>query len=150
MSLSEKIAQDMKQAMMAKDETRLSTIRFLRSAVQYARLEKPSAGSAPGDAEILQVIQKQIKQHRESIQQFTAARRNELAAKEESELRILESYLPKQVSDDELKKIAQEAVRTQEAAGKKDFGRMMKYLNEKLAGQADNKRLSEILGGLLK
>ena len=150
MPLLEKINQDMKQAMIAKDEARLSAIRFLKSAVQYARLEKPSNGAQISDAEVLRVIQKQVKQHRESIQQFVAGGRKELADKEENELRILEGYLPKQVSDDELKKIVEEAVRTQAGSGKKDFGRLMNYLNEKLEGRADSKRLSGLLGGLLK
>lgn len=136
--------------MIAKDEARLSAIRFLKSAVQYARLEKPSNGAQISDAEVLRVIQKQVKQHRESIQQFVAGGRKELADKEENELRILEGYLPKQVSDDELKKIVEEAVRTQAGSGKKDFGRLMNYLNEKLEGRADSKRLSGLLGGLLK
>ena len=147
MSLLEKINRDMKQAMMAREEARLSTLRFLKSAIQYAGLERSAVMS---DAQVLQVIQKQIKQHRESIQQFAGAGRKELVAKEENEARILESYLPKQISDDELKKIIGESVREQGAAGKKDFGRLMKHLSEKLAGSADNKRLSEILGQLLK
>ena len=147
MSLLEKLDQDMKQAMLARDEGRLSTLRLLKSAVKYAAIEKSAALS---DAEIIQVIQKQIKQRRESIQQFTEGGRREMAAKEENEARILESYLPKQISQDDLKKIVEQEVKTQGAATKKDFGRMMKHLNEKLAGSADNKRLSEILGGLLK
>ena len=148
MPLSEKIDQDLKQAMLAKDETRLSTIRFLKSAVKYVSIEK--TGQTIGDTEILQVIQKQIKQHRESIQQFSAAGRKDLASKEEAEVRILEGYLPKQLSDAELKTAVEAEVRAQGASGKKDFGRMMKHLNEKLAGSADNKRLSELLGQLLK
>ena len=147
MSLTEKIDSDLKRAMIDKDEARLSTIRMLKSAIQYVAIEK----SGPlGDAEIVQVIQKQIKQRKESIQQFVDGGRKEMAAKEENEARILESYLPKQISQDELKKIVEQEVKSQGAASKKDFGRMMKHLNEKLAGSADNKRLSEILGGLLK
>ena len=73
-----------------------------------------------------------------------------MAAKEEKELAILESYLPKQMSDAELKKIIEEEAGAQGAAAKKDLGRMMRHLNEKLAGAADNKRISEILGGILK
>ena len=147
MTLQEKINADMKEAMVAKDEARLSTIRFLKSAIQYACLEKPSAMD---DAQVRQVIQKQIKKQRESVQQFVAAGRTALAAKEEKEIRILEAYLPPAISQDELQKVVEEAVRTEGASGKKDFGRLMKYLNEKMAGQADNKRLSEILGALLR
>ena len=147
MSLSETIDQDIKQAMLAKNEARLSTLRFLKSAVKYVAIDKSGAMS---DADVLQVIQKQIKQHKESIQQFAANGRKELAAKEENEVRILESYLPKQVTDEELERIVAQELQTQGATGKKDFGRMMKHLNEKLAGAADNKRLSELLGRSLK
>ena len=147
MTLPEKIDQDLKQAMLAKDQARLSTLRMLKSALQYAGIEK---NAALGDAEALQVIQKQIKQRKESIQQFAGGGRKELAAKEEAEVRVLESYLPRQISDEELGRIVREEARAQGASCKKDFGRMMKHLNEKLAGSADNKRLSEILGGLLK
>ena len=148
MSLPAKLDQDMKQAMLTKDADRLSTLRLLKSAVKYAAIEKP--GSVIGDSEILQVIQKQIKQRRESIQQFTDGGRKELAAKEAAEVKVLESYLPKQISMDELKNIVEQEVKAQGAASKKDFGKMMKHLSEKLAGSADNKRLSEILGQLLK
>ena len=138
MTLLEKINQDMKQAMIARDEARLSTLRMLKSAVQYVAIEK---SGALGDAQIVQVIQKQIKQRRESIQQFAEGGRKDMAAKEENEARILESYLPKQISQDELKKIVEQEVKAQGAVTKKDFGRLMKHLSEKLAGGADNKRL---------
>ena len=147
MSLIEKIDNDLKQAMRARDEARLSTIRMLKSAIKYVAIEK---SGALGDAEIVQVIQKQIKQRRESIQQFRDGGRSEMAAKEEKEASILEGYLPKQINPEELKNIVEQEVRAQGASTKKDFGRMMKHLNDKLAGSADNKRLSEILGGLLK
>ena len=147
MPLLEKIDQDLKQSMMGKEEARVSVLRFLKSAIQYVTIEK---NGALNDAEILQVIQKQIKQRRESIQQFAQAGRKDLAAKEENEVRILEGYLPKQLSDDELKRVVEQEIQLQGAAGKKDFGRMMKHLNEKLAGGADNKRLSEMLGQRLK
>jgi uncharacterized protein len=147
MSLMQQLDQDLKQAMIAKDELRLSTIRFLKSAVKYVAIDK---GSDIVDADILQVIQKQIKQRKESIQQFVDNGRKELAAKEEAEIKVLEGYLPKQMSDADLNQLVENEVRAQNASGKKDFGRMMKHLGEKLAGSADNKRLSEILGKLLK
>ena len=148
MSLMAKLDQELKQAMLTKDADRLSTLRLLKSAIKYAAIEKP--GSVMGDTEIVQVIRKQIKQRRESIQQFSEGGRRELAAREEAEVRVLESYLPEQISADALKTMVEQEVKAQGAAAKKDFGRMMKYLGEKLAGRADNKRLSEILGQLLK
>ena len=146
MPLLDRIDQDLKQAMLAKDEARLSTLRLLKSAVKYVAIER---SGAIGDAEIMQVIQKQIKQRRESIQQFAGAGRKDLASKEESEVRVLEGYLPKQISDTELKGIIEQELKAQGASGKKDFGRMMKHLSGKLAGSADNKKLSELLGQLL-
>ena len=149
MSLAAKIDEDLKQAMRDKDQTKLSALRMLKSAVKYAALERP-AGAVLNDAETLQVIQKQIKQRRESIEQFKGAGRNDLSTKEAAELDVLQTYLPKQLSDEALKKIVEQEVGSQGALTKKDFGRMMKHLNEKLAGSADNKRLSEILAQLLK
>ena len=146
MTLSEKIDSDIKQAMLSKDEARLSTVRFLKSALKYAAIEK---SGALADAEVLQIIQKQIKQRRESIAQFSANGRQEMADKEENEARILEAYLPKQLSGDDLRRVVEQEVKAQGAASKKDFGRMMKHLTEKLAGSADNKSLSEALGKLL-
>ena len=143
----DKIEQDLKQAMLAKDEVRLSVLRMLKSAVKYVAIEKKGAVD---EGQVTQVIQKQIKQRQESIQQFVSGGRKDLAAKEEQELRVLESYLPKQIPDEELKKIVAEAVKSEGAADKKDFGRLMKLLSQKLAGSADNKRLSQILGESLK
>ncbi len=148
MPLLEKIDQDMKQAMLAKDADRLSVIRFLKSALKYAAIEKKM--DALSDADAMLVIQKQIKQRRESIEQFRANGRADMAAKEEKEASILEGYLPKQLSDAELQKIVEAESAALGAATKKDFGRLMKHLTEKLAGSADNKRLSAELGKILK
>ena len=147
MALLEKLDQDIKQAMISKDAQTLSVLRFLKSAVKYAAIEKTSALT---DAEVIQVIQKQTKQRRESIQQFTEGNRKDLAAKEEKELAVLERYLPKQLSDEDLKKIVEKEAQALGASTKKDFGRLMKHLNEKLAGSVDNRRLSAELGKILK
>lgn len=146
MTLLEQIDQDMKKAMIAKDQVRLDTLRFLKSAVKYVAIDK--AGSM-SDADVMTVIQKQIKQRKESIQQFKNNGRPELASKEEQEVAVIESYLPKQLSEAELLKLIESEVKALGAATKKDFGRAMKACTEKLAGQADNKRISEILGKIL-
>lgn len=148
MNLLTKIDQDIKNAMISKDQVRLDVLRFLKSAVKYAALDK--SGTPLTDADILQVIQKQIKQRRESIQQFSQSSRQDLAAKEESEVVVLESYLPKQMSDTELRALIEAVIRDSQASSKKDFGRVMKLCAEKLAGSADNKRVSEILGKILQ
>ena len=147
MSLMQKIDSDMKQAMISKDSQRLGTLRFLKSAIQYVAIEKKTGSLSDTEAQL--VIQKQIKQRRESIQQFTDGGRQELAEKEKKEVEILESYLPKQMSDADLEKFVQSEVKAVGASSKKDFGRLMKLLTEKLAGQAEARRISELLGKIL-
>lgn len=147
MALLEKIDQDVKQAMIAKDSARLEALRFLKSAIKYAAIEK--TGAAFTDADVQQVIQKQIKQRKESIAQFSSNGRPDLAAKESSEVLILEAYLPAQVSDDELRTILLEQIKACGATQKKDFGKVMKQSVDILSGRADNKRISELLGKLL-
>ena len=147
MNIQEKIDQDIKQSMIAKDADRLGTLRMLKSAVKYVALEK--AGGVLVDADVLQVIQKQIKQRKESIQQFVQGGRTDLASKEEKEVLVLEAYLPKQISDAELQTALQSVLKEIGATTKKDFGRAMKACTEKLAGGADNKRISEALGKVL-
>ena len=147
MTLNERLNADLKGAMTSKDEVRVSVIRFLKSAVKYSAIEK-KAETLP-DPDIQQIIQKQIKQRRESIDQFSKAGRQDLAQKELLEVTVLEGYLPKQITDAELESIVKREAQAQGASSKKDFGRMMKHLNEKLAGSADGKRISEFLGKIL-
>ncbi len=147
MALAEKLDQDMKQAMLDRNAERLSTLRLLKSAIKYEAIKKTSSLT---DAEVTGLIQKQIKQHRESIQQFTDGGRKDLVAKEEKEAAILESYLPKQLADEELKKIVEKEAQALGASTKKDFGRLMKHLSDQLAGSVDNRRLSAELGKILK
>ena len=147
MSLQDQIDDDLKQAMRSRDEARVSTLRFLKSALKYGAIEKKAESLS--DADIRQVIQKQIKQRRESIEQFTKANRQDLAEKEIAEAAILEGYLPKQLSDSELEEFIRREAQTAGAVSKKDFGRTMKLLSEKLSGRADAKRVSEFLGKIL-
>ena len=148
MPLDQKIDQDLKSAMTAKDADKVSVLRFLKSAVKYAAIEKKV--TSLGDSEILQVIQKQIKQRRESVDQFSKAGRTELAEQESKELKILETYLPAQMPDAELDQFVKTEAAAAGASTKKDFGRMMKLLNEKLKGRADASRLSQSLGKVLQ
>ncbi len=147
MNIQEKLDQDIKQSMFAKDADRLGTLRMLKSAIKYLAIEKP--GGTLSDSDALQVIQKQVKQRRESIQQFIQGGRTDLASKEEKEILVLESYLPKQIADSELQATLQTVLKEIGASTKKDFGRAMKACTEKLAGGADNKRISEALGKIL-
>ena len=147
MSLEQKIDQDLREAMTAKDAAKVSTLRFLKSALQYNAIEKKTQTLT--DAEVRQIIQKQIKQRRESIDQFSKAGRGALAAQETHEAQILENYLPQQLSDQELEEAVKKSAKEAGATSKKDFGRVMKLLTEKLAGQAEAKRISEALGKVL-
>ncbi len=143
-----KIEQDIKSAMIAKDEVKLSVTRFLKSALKYAAIEKKVEALSDADAQA--VIQKQIKQRKESIDQFTKGGRTDLAEKEMKEAAVLEAYLPKQMSDADLDAMVEAEVKAQGASTKKDFGRMMKALTEKVAGQAPPARISEKLNKILQ
>lgn len=144
MSLFSNIEQEIKKAMIAKDETRLSVVRFLKSALKYAAIEKKT-DTLP-DADVQLIIQRQIKQRRESIEQFKNAGRQDLVQKETAELIVLESFLPAQMDDAGLEALIKSEINLQGTVSKKDFGRMMKVINEKLAGRADARRVSEVLG----
>lgn len=147
MSLQNKIDQDLKEAVMAKNSAKTSTLRFLKSALKYSEIEKKSG--ALSDAEVCQIISKQIKQHQESIAQFTQGGRKELVAKESEEVKILESYLPQQLSDSELESAVRAQIQESGAVSKKDFGKVMKSLTDKLAGRAEPRRISALLTKLL-
>ena len=148
MSLVTQIEQEIKTAMLAKDEIRLSVVRFLKSALKYAAIEKKVEALSDADAQV--VIGRQIKQRRESIEQFTKGGRMDLAERELKEVAILESYQPRQMSDAELEAMVQGEVASQGTSSKKDFGRFMKILTEKTAGRAEARRVSELLGKHLK
>ncbi len=148
MSLVEKIDSDVKQAMISKDSQKLGALRFLKSAIQYVAIEKK--GGVLSDSDVQSVIQKQIKQRRESIDQFMKGGRADLAEKEKKEVALLETYLPKQMPDADLERFIQSQVQAAGVVSKKDFGRLMKLLTEKLAGQAEARRISDFLGKILK
>ncbi len=147
MPLVTQIEQDIKAAMIARDETRLSVARLLKSAMKYGAIEKKIDMLTDADAQA--VIQRQIKQRRESIEQFKTGGRPELVQKETAELEVLLSYLPKQLGDAELEALVQAEIKSAGSATKKDFGRLMKTLTEKTAGQTEPRRISELLGKLL-
>lgn len=141
--LEEKILNDYKEAMKAKDQLKSTTLSCLRAAFMNAALEKKK--NALDDNEAIAVIRKQIKQRQDSIEQFTKGNRPELAEKEVKELTMLKEYLPAELSADEIKKIIEEAVSATAAAGMKDMGKVMKEVNAKLAGKADSKTVSDLV-----
>ena len=143
--LEEKILNDYKEAMKARDTLKSSVLSFLRADMMNLAVAKKK--KALDDSEVITVIKKQIKQHQDSIEQFTKGERLEMAEKEKKELAILKEYLPPEVSADEIKKVIEEVVVALVASGMKDMGKVMKEVNAKLAGAADGKLVSDLVRG---
>ena len=143
MTLEEKIDADMKEAMKAKAEIRLSTIRMLRAAIKNLAIEKKA--EKVEDKDVMSIISKQIKQHKDSIDGFAKGNRQDLVDKETAELKILESYMPKMLSAEELKPIVSSAITATGAKGRADMGKVMKAAMEEAKGAADGKMLSQMV-----
>src|SRR5215468_6858845 len=142
MTLLERVDLDLKEAMRAKDATKVGVLRMLKSAFKYAAIAKSGAEAELSDAEAAQVIRKQVKQRQDSIESFEKGGRAELAEKEKEELSILNSYLPQALSAEELAKIVRETIAETGATSKAQMGAVMKALQAKVAGRADGKTLS--------
>ena len=141
MSLEQKITGDIATAMKAKDQMQLGTLRMLKAALVNKGIEK---NRALEPAEELQVVSSLVKQRRDSIEQFTAGGRADLAAKEQAEIGILEAYLPPAVTPDELDRVITQAVADTGASGPKDMGKVMKAVMAAVAGKTvDGKAVSE-------
>lgn len=146
--LAQKVQDDIKAAMLAKDSAKLDPLRMLKSAIKNLEIANP--GKPLTDEAVFQVIQKQIKQRQDSITEFEKAGRPELAVKEKSELAVLTTYLPAALSDAELQKIIDDVLKSNSLSSKKEFGKAMKLVQEKTSGKADNKRISETLNRILQ
>ena len=140
MTLQDRIDADLKDAMRAKAAGKLAVLRGLKSALKYAAIEK--ADAALDDSAAVQVIRKQVKQRQDSIESFEKGGRPELAAKEKEELEILNAYLPKGLSPEELSALVRETIVEVGATSKAQMGAVMKALQAKVAGRADGKTLS--------
>jgi uncharacterized protein YqeY len=142
MALKERLDEDLKAAMREKAQLRLDTIRMLKSAIKYREIElmKPL-----DDAGVLSVIASEIKRRRDSVEQYRAGNRPELAEKEEKEAAILGAYLPQQLSADELRAKVDEAVAKVGAQGPKDMGAVMKALLPEVQGRAEGKVVSDLV-----
>lgn len=141
--LLEKIDNDLKEGMKAKDFIRTDTLRLLKSALNYYQIEKQIKEIT--DEDILTILSRQIKQHKESIESFEKGGRQDLVEKEKKELVILESYMPQQATPEEITKIILETIQEVGATSKKDFGKVMKAVTGKLKGQADGKVISQMV-----
>jgi len=141
--LFKKISTDYIQAMKNREALRSSTLNFLRAQIKNVMIDKRV--EELDDAEVIAIIKKQVKQRQESIAQYAAGGRNDLAEKEQAELDILKGYLPQEMSAEELEPIVQAAVKEAGASSLKDMGAVMKIVMSKTAGKADNKLVSELV-----
>ncbi|OGT86105.1 MAG: glutamyl-tRNA amidotransferase [Gammaproteobacteria bacterium RIFCSPLOWO2_12_FULL_42_18] len=141
-TLKSRIQEDMKSAMRAKEVLRLGTIRLLMAAVKQREIDEQITLQ---DADILNVINKMIKQRRESIEQFQKASRTELADKEQQEITVLTTYLPEQMTDAQIEALVSEAIKTTKATTIKDMGAIMGIIKPKAQGRADMAKVSTLI-----
>ena len=146
MSLKEDIAASVKDAMRKKEKVRLGVLRMLMSEMKNRQIESQKELE---EADILQVITRMVKQRHDSAEQFTKGGREELAAKEMSEIEVLQGYLPEALSETDLEKLVKEAIAETQATSKKDMGKIMKVVMPKIAGRADGKAVNVMVARLL-
>ena|SRR5436853_44154 len=143
MTLQEKIQSDLAGAMRSKDPLRLSVLRMMKSAVKNKEVDKMKPLE---EGEVLAVLNTLVKQRKDSVEQFRKGNREELALKEEAEIKIIEGYLPAGASDEDIRRAIEEAVQETGAASIKDMGRVMKATLSRLAGKsADGARVSAMV-----
>jgi len=140
-----------KEAMKAKDERKLSTLRMVNSTIKNADIEARGQGKPPlSDAELLGVLQKMIKQRHEAVELYDKGGRAELAAQEREEIAVISAYLPRQMSDDEVNAAIKAAIAETGAAGMKDMGKVIGVLRGKFAGQMDMAKASGMVKARLQ
>ena len=147
MTSQERLGQEIKSVMLAKDADRLSALRMLKSAVGYFQLEKKTDNLSEPD--FIGVVQKEVKKRRDSIEQFEKGGRPELADKEKKEITVLETFLPKPLSPEELEQLVKATIQELGATSKKEMGPVIKAVQAKAAGSAEGKTISAIVGKLL-
>jgi uncharacterized protein len=146
MSLKEQIGEDIKTAMKAKDKLRLQTVRGIKKAILDKEVElRPQGQDSLTPEQEIELLSQQAKQRRDSIEQFTNAGRDDLAEKESQELVIIETYLPEQVSNEEVAKIIDELIASSGATTMKDLGKVMGPAMKQLKGKADGKKIQELV-----
>jgi uncharacterized protein YqeY len=146
MSLKEKLQSDLKEAMRQKDEVRKRTIRLALATITNTEVEQRKELDDPG---VLAVLSKEIKQRQESIEEFRRGSREDLVAQAEAEMALLHTYLPRQLSPEEIRARAKETIEQLGAAGMSQMGQVMKTLMQELQGQADGKLVNQIVRELL-
>ena len=146
MTLQQRLMDDLKTAMKSGEKLRLSVIRMVRSKIKNAEIEKRDGLD---DSEVLKVIARDVKQHKESITAFKDGNRPELAEKEEAELAILMEYMPQQMSHDEVVAIVKQVIEETGAAGPQDKGKVMGKIMVQVSGKADGKEVNQVVMDLL-
>lgn len=165
--LKQKLQEELKQAMLARDTITTSVLRMLLSALNYYEIQKGTelwqrasspaseadrrgrAGYEATDEDVLSVIQKEAKQHKDSIEQFTKANRTDLVDKENKELVLLQKYLPSQINEEEVRKLVKDAINQTQATSAKDMGKVMGTLMPQIKGKADGSMVSKIVANEL-
>ncbi|HTG44357.1 MAG TPA: GatB/YqeY domain-containing protein [Verrucomicrobiae bacterium] len=140
MSLQEKLQAELKAAMLARDPERLSTLRLLKSALGYTLIERKSEQLS--DADMIVLVQREVKKRRDSAEQFQQGGRTELADKEIREIAVLETFLPAALSAAELESLVEQTIQEIGASSKKEMGAVIKAVQAKAAGRADGKSIS--------
>lgn len=148
MSLESKINEDIKATMLARDPEKLEALRAIKAALLLEKTKEGGAGEIP-EATELKILQKLVKQRKESAEIYQAGKREDLSKKELFEAAIIETYLPKQISVEEVTGIIRKIIEQTGAASIKDMGKVMGLASRELAGKADNKMISEVVKSLL-
>jgi uncharacterized protein len=148
--MRDKINADLKEAMKAGEKDRVGTLRLINAAIKSADIDARPSGKEITSADIIGVLARMIKQRRDSIEQFVAGGRQELADKEAAEIRVIEAYLPKQMDVAAAKAAIADAIKETGAAGPKDMGKVMAALKARYAGQMDFGKASAAVKDLLK
>jgi len=148
MTLEEQINNDIKTAMIAKDQAALRGLRAIKAAILLAKTEKGGTGEVTQEKEV-QILTKMIKQRKESIEIYEKENRSDLAVTEKEEVAVIEKYMPAMMSDDDIKAAIQKIIAETGATSQKEMGKVMGAASKALAGKADNKKVSEIVKSLL-
>ncbi|MBU3979017.1 GatB/YqeY domain-containing protein [Patescibacteria group bacterium] len=143
--MKQQLRDELKKAMLARDAVKTSVLRMLLSAIQYFEIKKGGAGYEATDEDVLIVIAKEAKQHKDSIEQFSAGGRQDLVDKEKKELEILQAYLPAQMGEEEIRKLVIDAIKQTGASSPNDMGKVMGALMSKVKGKADGGLVSKIV-----
>ncbi len=147
MNLSERLNEDMKQAMKSRDKFKLSTIRMIRSTIMNLEIDLKRTLD---DSEVLDILGREIKQRKDALQEFEKAGRDDLAASAKAEIEIVGQYLPAQLSEEEIKVIVQQTIHETGASSKAEMGKLMSALMPKVKGLADGKLVNQVVQQFLQ